>query len=68
MLSRIALSIIVGIAVSLLCVFVGGLLITVEIALVAATGAFLNTFAGLLGLLAALWYFFSGYAYWPRRP
>lgn len=64
MLSRIVLAVIVGVVVTLLCVLVGGLLITMPVSWAAAVGAFLKEFSGLLGLLAALWYFFSGTT-WP---
>lgn len=68
MLSRIVLAIVTGIVVSLVLMFVGTLLVTMEIGWVVATGAFFKEFAGLFGLLAALWYFFSGYTRWPQRP
>lgn len=68
MISRIALGIAVGIIVSLLCTFVGGLLITVEIPWVVAVGVFLHGGSSLLGFAAALWYAVVGYAHWPRNP
>lgn len=66
MLSRLILAVVVGVITTLVCVFVGGILMTFEISWVAATGAFLRTYAALLGLCAALWYAFAGYARWPR--
>jgi hypothetical protein len=68
MLSRIVLAIITGIVTTIVLMFIGTLLVTMDINWVVATGAFLKEFAGLLGLLAALWYFFAGYSYWPHRP
>lgn len=67
MLSRIVLAVLTGVLTTLACVFVGGLLVTMEVSWVVATGSFLREFAGLLGLVAALWYFFAGYAHWPAR-
>jgi hypothetical protein len=68
MLSRIVLAIVTGIVTSLVFMLVGSLLVAMQIGWVVATGAFFREFAGLLGLLAALWYFFSGYVRWPQRP
>lgn len=67
MLSRIVLSVIAGVVVTLLCLLVGALLMTVPVGWAAAIGAFLSTYAGLFGLLTALWYFFSGTT-WPSKP
>lgn len=66
MLSRLVLAVVIGVVVALVCVFVGSLLITIQISWVVATGTFLGAFGALLGLLAALWYFFGGYTRWPR--
>lgn len=62
MLSKLILSIIVGIVVTLVCVLVGTLLAGAVpgIAWVATLAGFLKTYGALFGLLAALWYFFSG--------
>lgn len=66
MLSRIVLAIVVGVVVTLVCTLVGSLLMTFSIGWVTATGAFMKSFASLLGLLAALWWYFSG-GTWPTR-
>ncbi len=60
MLNRLVIAVIIGIVVTLICIFVGGLLSTMTISWVVATGVFLKTYAALLGLLAALWHFFQG--------
>lgn len=61
MIGRVVLAIVVGIVVWLVCEFVGGLLVSiVGPSWVTATGDFLRGFGSLLGLLAALWYFFAG--------
>jgi hypothetical protein len=68
MLSRLVLAVVVGIIVTLACIFVGGLLVSAApIGWVTDTGSFLKTYGALLGLLAALWYFFSGASWLPRR-
>lgn len=67
MISRVILSIIVGVVTTLVLIFVGSLLATMGIAWVAAAGTFLTTYGALLGLLSALWAFFNGGVAWPNR-
>lgn len=61
MLSRVILAVVVGIVTFLIASFVGSLLVDVPISWVAKTGKFLEIYATLLGLAAALWYGFSGF-------
>lgn len=61
MLSRIVLAVVVGVVVTLACVLVGGILISLGLALPVAIGAFLKSFAMVIGILAALWYYFAGH-------
>lgn len=67
MLSKLVTSVIIGVVVTLVCIFVGGLLETMTISWVISTGTFLKTYGALLGLLAALWNFFAGGFNWPNR-
>lgn len=62
MLVRIVLAIVVGIAVALVCYLAGVVLATVDIDFAAAIGNFLKQWGGLIGLLAAIWWFFAGSA------
>lgn len=64
MLGRIVLAVVVGVIVTLACILAGSLLVIAGIALAVTVGDFLKTYAALFGILAALWYFFSG-AHWP---
>jgi hypothetical protein len=68
MLSRLVLAVVVGIVVALVSTFVGMLLVSAtSYGWVTSTGNFLQSYAALLGLLAALYYFFSGASWLPRR-
>lgn len=60
MLARVVLAVVVGIVVGLVCLLVGALLGDIGIPFVATIGSFLATWAWVLGLLAGLWFFFSG--------
>lgn len=60
MLSRIILAVVVGIVAYLVCELVGGLLATTAIDFAVTIGNFLQKYASLIGLLSALWFFFSG--------
>lgn len=60
MLSKLVIAVVIGVVVTLVCIFVGGLLETMSISWVVATGTFLKTYGALLGLLAALYHYFAG--------
>ena len=68
MLSKIVIACVVGIVVFLACILVGGLLVTTTVPFVVTVGNFLQDYAGLLGLLAALWHFFAGGTLFNRQP
>lgn len=60
MLRRIILAAIVGAVAFLICVFVGGLLATTGIPLLAFIGGFLVQWATVIAILVFVWYFFTG--------
>lgn len=67
MLSRLILAVVVGVVVTLVCILVGSLLVTLKVDLAVTVGDFLHNYGGVIGVLAALWYFFSGQT-WPTKP
>lgn len=67
MLSKLVLSVVIGVVVTLACLFIGGLLVTFRINWVIATGQFLQVYGALLGLLSALWCYFAGYTHFPHQ-
>lgn len=60
MLRQIVLSVVVAVVVTLACVLLGAILITLEVNIAVTIGNFLKSYSGVLGVLAGLWYFFSG--------
>lgn len=66
MLSRIVLSVVVAVVVTLACLLVGGILETLGVAVATTIGAFLRGYSSVIGVLAGLWYMFAGYT-WPVR-
>lgn len=60
MLRRVVLAVVVGVVVFLGCILLGMLLTALEVSFAVTIGAFLTQWAGVIGLLAALWHFFSG--------
>jgi hypothetical protein len=66
MLSRIVLAVLVGVITTLACVLVGGILVSLGVAIAVTIGGFLVNYSGVLGVIAALWYFFSNQT-WPNR-
>lgn len=64
----IVLAVVVGVVVFLVCLLAGPLISDLRVSFAVTVGHWLTTFAPVLGLLAALWYFFAGGFNWPQRP
>lgn len=60
MLGRIAIAVVIGVVVFLACVLLGALLVSISVGFAVTVGNFLKQYAGLIGLLAALYNFFAG--------
>ncbi len=65
MLSKLVLAVVVAVVVTLACILVGAILVTLKVDIAVTIGQFLKDYAGVFGVLAGLWHFFSG-ASWPR--
>lgn len=63
MLTRIVLSIVVAIVVALVCILVGGILEAFNVNVLEQIGDFLQDYSTLIGVLAGIWYFFSGHTF-----
>lgn len=61
MLSKLVLSVVVAVVVTLACILVGGILISLTVSIAVTIGNFLKDYAGAIGILSGLWYFFGGY-------
>ncbi len=66
MLSKLVLAVVVAVIVTLGCVLVGAILASLNVEIAVTIGGFLKGYSAALGILAGLWYFFAGYAKWPR--
>jgi hypothetical protein len=66
MLSKLALSVVVAIVVTLACILLGAILIALKIDIAVTIGDFLKNYGAVLGVLAGIWYFFTGVAF--NRP
>lgn len=60
MLSRLVQAVVVGVIVTLVCILVGAILVTLKVDLAVTVGNFLKDWSGVLGVLSALWFYFSG--------
>lgn len=67
MLRLIVLAVIVAIAVTLACILLGVILVALEVSIAVAVGGFLRQWAGVIGVLAGLWYFLAGGSFLGRR-
>jgi hypothetical protein len=65
MLTRIILALIVAVAVGLLCILLGSVLASLNVPITDTIGSFLRQWGWVIGVLAGLWYFFSGQT-WPK--
>lgn len=63
MLQKLVLAVVVGVVTSLVCILVGGILISLNVAIAVTIGTFLKNYSGVLGVLAALWYYFANTAF-----
>lgn len=59
MLRNIVIALLVAIIVYLACIFIGGLLAAMNVAIAATVGDFLVRFAAAIGVLAGLWRYFA---------
>lgn len=60
LLARLVLAVVVGVVVYLLCLLFGPLVADLRVSFAVTIGGWLVAYAAVLGLLAALWFFFSG--------
>lgn len=60
MLTKIILSVIVAIVVTLGCYLLGAILGALEVSIAVTIGEFLTKWGSVIGILAGLWYFFAG--------
>jgi hypothetical protein len=66
MLSKLILSVVVAVVVTLVCILLGAILIVLKVDIAVTVGNFLKSYGGVLGVLAGLWYFFTGFTF--NRP
>ena len=60
MLSRLVIAVVVAVLVTLACILLGAILVTLRVDIAITVGEFLKDYAGVLGVLAGLYSFFSG--------
>lgn len=60
MLSLLVMAVIVACVVGLIAILAGKILSSVGIPIAATVGGFLEQYCWVIGVLAGLWYFFSG--------
>lgn len=60
MISRIAVAVVVAVAVTLLCMLLGAILSSLGVPIAVTVGGFLSTWGAVLGVLAGLYHFFRG--------
>lgn len=65
MLSRVVVAVVIGVVVTLACVLIGSVLVSLKVDVAVTVGDFLRSYSGVIGVLAAIWHFFSG-TEWPR--
>ncbi len=60
MISRFILAVVVAVVVTLGCMLLGAILITLKVSVAVTVGDFLKTYSAVLGVLAGLYSFFTG--------
>lgn len=64
MIQKLVLAVVVAVVVTLGCYLLGGILHALQVTIAVTIGDWLTKYAGVLGVLSGLWYFFAGFA-WP---
>ena len=58
--ARLVIAVVVAVLVTLGCILVGGILVTLDVEIAVTIGEFLKKFSTVLGVLAGLYHFFAG--------
>jgi hypothetical protein len=59
LLKKLVLAVVVAVVVTLACYLVGGILLSVKVAIASTIGHWLKSYGSVLGVLSGLWYFFN---------
>ncbi len=60
MIARLVLAVVVAVVVGLVCMLLGTILATLKVPIAVTIGDFLAAWGWVIGVLAGLWYFFTG--------
>ena len=60
LITRLVLAVIVAVVVGLVCMLLGAVLSTLRVPIAVTIGDFLAAWGWVIGVLAGLWYFFTG--------
>ena len=60
MISRLVLALVVAIVTGLVCILLGSILASLGVPIATTIGDFLTHWGWVIGILAGLWYFFTG--------
>ena len=60
MIAKLILSVVVAVVVGLVCLLLGSILASLSVPIATTIGDFLARWAWVIGILAGLWYFFTG--------
>lgn len=68
MIARLALAVVVAVVVTLGCYLLGAILDALKVQVAITIGDFLKSYGSVIGVLAGIWYFFTGGGInWPRK-
>ena len=60
MISRLVLALVVAIVTGLVCILLGSILASLGVPIATTIGDFLTRWGWVIGILAGLWFFFTG--------
>jgi len=68
MIAKLVQAVVVAVFVTLICVLIGSILAALSVSIAVTIGDFLKGYSAVLGVLAGLWFYFSGSTFnWPNR-
>lgn len=60
MIKQLVLAVCVAVVVTLVCVLIGGILISLGVPIAVTIGGFLKTYSTVLGVISGIWFYFTG--------
>lgn len=62
-ITRVIQALLVAVVVGLICILLGGVLVTLKVPIAVTVGGFMQEWGWVIGVVAGLWFYFGGGAF-----